>query len=362
MGNCCAKDKQTNKALDTSEEDLTFEQYDAKKDAEQQDSREHITYRLIFMRCGETDSSKKKKFSGWLDNQDTRLTKDGRNQAVEAGNAIKNTGYTVNIAYTSMLTRAEISCKSLLKTAGLTTVPIKKTWRLNEVNMGGLTGLNIKQAYDLFGKDTLRNLRKSYDMKPPLIEKTHPFYEVLVSDKRKYNDLFSVVDTTAGESLQDCQDRSVSYWENEIVPSLKEGRNVLMVAHDGTLRCMMKYWFNTPADKIMDLRLPNCVLCCINFDAKMKPHKNIKFVGEASNVLARMQLAQNDLFESIPEEKKKMSIPISMTKTKGGKHYQGTFETPSKNIAGKKGDDYRTRNANDKRKMGGRIKMKGKLH
>ena len=45
---------------------------------------------------------------------------------------IKESKYELNIAFCSMLTRAEVTCKALLKASGQTTVPIKKCWRMKE--------------------------------------------------------------------------------------------------------------------------------------------------------------------------------------------------------------------------------------
>jgi len=264
-----------------------------------------------------------------------------------------------------MLTRAEISCKSLLKAAGFTNVPIKKSWRLNEINSGGLTGLNSEEAINQFGKDLLHKLKTEYEMKPPLVSNDHPFYDLL-KDRKKYSDFATNVDTTEGESLKDCEERTVSYWEDEIVPSIKEGRNVLIVSHDGTLRCLLKYWFNTPIKNIMSWRLPNCVPCCIQFDSKMKPKKTIKFIGDASGVLSKMQSAQKDFLNSTLLTKKKADLPINMTKTKGGKHFQASFrglKTGSKTRKSKirrasKNVGYGTRKRPQRQKMGGVIKFK----
>lgn len=89
------------------------------------------------VRHGESEWNKLNLFCGWY-NAD--LSDRGRSEAAQAGKALKDAGYKFDIAYTSVLKRANDTLAGILKELGQDDIPQVKTWRLNERHYGGLTG------------------------------------------------------------------------------------------------------------------------------------------------------------------------------------------------------------------------------
>lgn len=69
-----------------------------------------------------------------------------------AGKALKADGYEFDVAHTSVLKRAQVTLNSILTELGQTSLPIEKTWRLNERHYGGLTGLNKAETAAKYGE------------------------------------------------------------------------------------------------------------------------------------------------------------------------------------------------------------------
>ena len=53
-------------------------------------------YKLVLIRHGESTWNKENRFTGWVD---VDLTEQGRNEAYQAGELLKEAGYTFDIAY-----------------------------------------------------------------------------------------------------------------------------------------------------------------------------------------------------------------------------------------------------------------------
>lgn len=91
------------------------------------------------VRHGESEWNKLNLFCGWYN---AELSDRGQNEAVKAGKALKDAGYKFDIAFTSVLKRANDTLSGILKELDQENISIVKTWRLNERHYGGLTGRN----------------------------------------------------------------------------------------------------------------------------------------------------------------------------------------------------------------------------
>lgn len=58
------------------------------------------------------------------------------------------------------------------------------------------------------------------------------------------------------ESLKTTLDRVMPYWNVEMAPQIKGGRNLLVAAHGNSLRALVKSLDNIPEDVIADLNIP----------------------------------------------------------------------------------------------------------
>lgn len=63
------------------------------------------------------------------------------------------------------------------------------------------------------------------------------------------------------ESLQDTIDRTVPLWETNIVPDLKAGRNVMIMAHRNSIKGILKHIDGISTDDLMQVRFECC--CCL---------------------------------------------------------------------------------------------------
>jgi len=196
---------------------------------------------LILLRHGESAWNRINTFTGWAD---VSLTKPhGENQAAMAGTMLLQSGLKVDIAHTSSLQRAHETLRLALKNANYPhQVPVQKSWKLNERNYGMLTGLHKVDVKERLGEEMGSTFRRNCDATPILMNNVHPLYDHIY-DRDRYAELSdSEFDRLPkGESLADCQERVVAYYDDVISPELKEGKTVLIAAHNNALRALMMH-------------------------------------------------------------------------------------------------------------------------
>ena len=215
--------------------------------------------KLVLVRHGESEWNLSNKFTGWTD---VELSENGVNEAIEAGKVLKEKGYTFDVAYTSVLKRANHTLDLILKELDLT-IPINYSWHLNERHYGALQGLNKKETADKYGDEQVHIWRRSYDVQPP----------ALTDDDDRYKDMLSKYDEYVPhtECLKDTIERVIPYWESDIEPSIKEGKNVIIVAHGNSLRGLIKYLDNISDDDIVGLEIPTGNPLVYELDDNLKP-------------------------------------------------------------------------------------------
>ena len=125
--------------------------------------------KLVLVRHGESIWNLENRFTGWTD---VGLSEKGVNEAIEAGKLLKKRGYTFDIAYTSVLKRANDTLNYILDELDEKDIPIKYSWRLNERHYGALQGLNKDETKKKYGEEQVKIWRRSFDVKPPALEET----------------------------------------------------------------------------------------------------------------------------------------------------------------------------------------------
>jgi 2,3-bisphosphoglycerate-dependent phosphoglycerate mutase len=166
-----------------------------------------MTHLLVLVRHGESEWNKLNLFTGW---KDPDLTEKGVEEATRAGKLLKAAGYKFDIAYTSVLTRAQHTLKIMLSELGQADLETIRDQRLNERDYGDLSGLNKDDARKRWGEEQVLIWRRSYDVPPP-----------------------------GGESLKDTAARVLPYYDAEIWPKLKSGSKVIVAAHGNSLRALI---------------------------------------------------------------------------------------------------------------------------
>ncbi len=200
---------------------------------------------LILVRHGESVWNKKNIFTGWVD---VPLSEKGIKEAISAGKKLSK--IDIDVAFTSTLERAQETLLLILafqKKTGIflhkekkenqwslhpkqfssNEIPIYSDNALNERYYGKLQGMNKDEARKKYGEEQVFIWRRSYAVCPP-----------------------------GGECLKDVVKRSVPYFEKEIIPQLKKGKNVIVSAHGNSLRGLIKHVENISDEKIPLLELP----------------------------------------------------------------------------------------------------------
>jgi 2,3-bisphosphoglycerate-dependent phosphoglycerate mutase len=162
---------------------------------------------LVLVRHGQSEWNLKNQFTGW---KDPDLTELGMSEAKAAGRKLKAQGFVFDIAFTSVLIRAQHTLDLALKELGQTGIPVRTDQALNERDYGDLSGLNKDDARKKWGEEQVLIWRRSYDVPPP-----------------------------GGESLRDTLARTLPYFVQEILPCVLRGERTLVAAHGNSLRALI---------------------------------------------------------------------------------------------------------------------------
>jgi len=227
---------------------------------------------LVVLRHGESVWNKENRFTGWTD---VDLSEKGVDEARSAGRTLREYGFFFDIAFTSMLKKAIRTLWIVLDEMDLMWIPIRKSWRLNERHYGALQGLNKSEATQKHGEEQVLLWRRSYDVRPPALEKTDERYP---GNNRRYWDL-SEDDLPVTESLKDTLSRLLPYWKNTIVPEIRSGKKVIIVAHGNSLRALIKYLDDLSDDEIVKLEIPTGIPLVYALDEGLKPLKH-RYLGD----------------------------------------------------------------------------------
>ena len=220
--------------------------------------------KLVLVRHGQSVWNLENRFTGWTD---VELSKKGIKEAKEAGKILKQKGFQFDVAYTSVLKRANDTLKYILEQLGEENIEIKKSWRLNERHYGALQGLNKDETREKYGENQVLLWRRSTDVKPP---------ELSINDERypgndpKYKNL-TKEELPTTENLIDTINRVMVYWNSDIKKDLENQKRVIIAAHGNSLRGLIKYLDNMKDDEIIKLEIPTGTPICYELDEKLKP-------------------------------------------------------------------------------------------
>jgi 2,3-bisphosphoglycerate-dependent phosphoglycerate mutase len=199
---------------------------------------------LVLVRHGQSEWNLKNLFTGW---RDVDLTDKGVTEAREAGRKLKAQGLKFDVAYTSVLKRAQRTLDLMLEEMG-ETIPIVKDVALNERDYGDLAGLNKDDARKKWGEEQVHIWRRSYDIAPP-----------------------------GGESLKDTLARTLPYYVTEILPCVLRGERVLVVAHGNSLRALAMVLDHHTTESITKLNIDTGVpmIYRLNADSTVKSKRDL---------------------------------------------------------------------------------------
>lgn len=221
--------------------------------------------KLILVRHGQSTWNAANRFSGWVD---VPLNHVGRQKAMEA--AKKISPYRIDICFTSLLVRAlETTAICLTECEGACggkspvfkhdaddpnwhgwdkyegykseEIPIFTSPDLDERYYGDLQGFNKAEMAEKVGKEIVHEWRRSFSVRPP-----------------------------GGESLEDTAARTIPFFQNRILPHLKQGENVLVSAHGNSLRSIIMYLDRLSKEEVPNLELATGIPIVYDIDEEKK--------------------------------------------------------------------------------------------
>ena len=238
--------------------------------------------KLVLMRHGESTWNLENRFTGW---KDVDLTERGVEEARRAGRLLLDQGFDFDLAFTSLLTRAIRTLWLVQEEMDRRWIPVTKHWRLNERHYGALQGLNKAETAAKFGDQQVLVWRRSYDVPPPALtgdDERSPAYD------SRYAALLPE-ELPVTECLKDTVLRVVPYWQMEIAPQIRAGRQVIIAAHGNSLRALIKHLDHVSDDAIVGLNIPTAVPLVYELSDDLKPLRNY-YLGDQSAV-AKVQAA-----------------------------------------------------------------------
>jgi 2,3-bisphosphoglycerate-dependent phosphoglycerate mutase len=174
---------------------------------------------LVLVRHGESEWNKLNLFTGW---KDPDLTAKGVAEASRAGRLLRDQGLKFDLAFTSVLQRAQRTLRLILAELGQSDLTTIADQALNERDYGELAGLNKDDARMRWGEDQVHVWRRSFDVPPP-----------------------------GGESLKDTAARVLPYYEAQIWPQVQAGRAIIVAAHGNSLRALIMKLEHLSGDEII---------------------------------------------------------------------------------------------------------------
>ncbi|MGI6454734.1 MAG: 2,3-diphosphoglycerate-dependent phosphoglycerate mutase [bacterium] len=241
--------------------------------------------KLVLIRHGESIWNQENRFTGWTD---VDLTENGRLEAQKGGKMLLEGGYEFDIAYTSVLKRAIRTLWIVLDELDQMWIPVKRTWRLNERHYGGLQGLNKSETAQKYGEDQVKIWRRSFDIPPPPLTEDDERYP---GRDRRYHSL-AKDELPLTECLKDTIARFLPFWFETVVPDIKAGKNVLIVAHGNSLRGLVKHLDRIPDDEIVGLNIPTGVPLVYELNENIEP-LNSYYLGNEEEVRKAMAAVAN---------------------------------------------------------------------
>lgn len=179
---------------------------------------------LVLIRHGQSQWNLENRFTGWSDQP---LTPQGEKDAGTCGEHLRDVQF--DMAFTSRLQRANKTLEVIAGKLGAKNAPVVFDSALNERHYGDLQGLNKAETAAKYGQEQVQLWRRSYSTRPP-----------------------------NGESMEDCERRTLPFFLQYIKPHLADGKNVLIVAHGNSLRPIIKYLENIAPDKAATMEIGLC--------------------------------------------------------------------------------------------------------
>ena len=239
-------------------------------------AKEEKIYKLVIIRHGQSSFNQENLFTGWTD---VDLTDIGIEEAKIAGNILKNNSFNFDICYTSSLKRSIKTSFIILDELDQLYIPIIKDFHLNERHYGAIQGLNKRETAKKYGKKLVYEWRRSYSTPPPKLN----FDDIRNPANNEQYKYINKSELPLTESLEDTVKRVVPYFYKEIIPEIKKGKKILVVAHGNSIRGLIKYFDKLTDEEIVDMDIPNAVPLVYEFNENFETIKRY-YLGDENEI------------------------------------------------------------------------------
>ena len=233
-------------------------------------------YKLVLVRHGQSSFNQENLFTGWTD---VDLTKIGIEEAELAGKILKENSFKFDICYTSSLKRSIKTSFIILEQLDQLYIPIIKDFHLNERHYGAIQGLNKKETSIKYGKDLVYKWRRSYSIPPPKLDENDERNPANIEQYKHINK----TELPLTESLEDTVKRVMPYFYKEIIPQIKQGKKILVVAHGNSIRGLIKYFDKLSDEEIVNVDIPNAIPLVYEFNEKFEIIKRY-YLGDENEI------------------------------------------------------------------------------
>ena len=232
--------------------------------------------KLVLLRHGESVWNRENRFTGW---SDVDLSEKGVQEAIKAGQVLKDEGYTFDVAFSSVLKRSIKTLWYVLDELDLLWIPVQRSWRLNERHYGALQGLNKAETAKKYGDEQVHKWRRDSAVYPPALEKNDERYAGL---DIKYKDL-KEDEIPLTENLNDTIKRVIPYWNEVIASTIRLNKKVIIAAHGNSLRALVKYLDNLSNEEVTNLNIPTGTPLVYELDDDLKPIRHY-YLGNVEEI------------------------------------------------------------------------------
>ena len=233
-------------------------------------------YKLVLIRHGQSSFNQENLFTGWTD---VDLTDVGIEEAEMAGKILKENKFKFDKCYTSSLKRSIKTSYIILDELDQLYIPIIKDYHLNERHYGAIQGFNKRETSIKYGKELVYEWRRSYSTPPPKLSEDDPRNPANIEQYKHINK----TELPLTESLEDTVKRVLPYFYKEIIPEIKKGKNILVVAHGNSIRGLIKYFNKLSDEEIVNVDIPNAIPLVYEFNESLEIIKRY-YLGDEDEI------------------------------------------------------------------------------
>ena len=249
--------------------------------------------KLVLLRHGESEWNRLNLFTGWTD---VDLSEKGRQEAIKAGQLLKESGFDFDICYTSYLKRAIHTLNLVLEQMDREWLPVIKSWLLNERHYGTLQGLNKAETAARYGEEQVKIWRRSFDVKPPELHEGDIRNPRAQAQYRGEDQSLIPL----AESLKETIGRVVPYFTSTIQKEMAMGKRVIIAAHGNSLRALVKHLEGLSAAEIMEVNIPTGIPLIYTLDECFQVTGK-EYLGDQKEIRAKIEsVASQGLVHNIP--------------------------------------------------------------